>query len=167
MNRIRLTNPPQMTAGLLTGLLFAVLAVPLGAQAAPESRVGRGFGPAYDVAHETILSGTIQDVVTRHEIGSPAGMHLLVASPQGIVDTHVGPYLSKEMKEALRSGTPVQIAGATLTLHGKEYFLARQLTVGGRTVTIRSTRGFLVQPHGNRTARITKTAQVERNGGAR
>jgi hypothetical protein len=167
MSRIRLTNPPQMIAGLLTSLLFAILAVPLGAQTATESRVVRGFGPAYDAAHENVLSGTIQDVVTRHEIGSPAGMHLLVASPQGIVDTHVGPYLSKETKEALRTGTPVQIVGATLTLHGKEYFLARQLTVGGRTVTIRSARGFLIQPHGNRTARIAKTAEVERNGGAR
>ena len=47
--------------------------------AAPESRAGQGFGPAYDLAHETTLAGTIQGVVTRPEAGSPAGMHLLIA----------------------------------------------------------------------------------------
>ena len=60
----RLVKPTWLIAGLLTGLLFAILAVPLGATTAPDSRAGRGFGPAYDAVHETILSGTIQEVVT-------------------------------------------------------------------------------------------------------
>lgn len=173
MSRNCLTKLTRMIAGLLTGLLFAILAVPLGAQTAPESRAGRGFGPAYDAAHETILHGTIREVVTKHETGSPAGMHLLVAGPQGVVDTHVGPYLSKETREALRAGAPVQIVGAAVSLNGKEYFLARQLTVGTRTVTVRSPHGFLVREHAPRVARskaeskTEKTSQVELNGGAR
>lgn len=167
MSRNCPTKNTRAIAGLLTGLLFAILAVPLGAQTAPQSRAARGFGPAYDAAHETILHGSIQEVVTKHAIGSPAGMHLLVAGPQGIVDTHVGPFLSKETKEALQKGTPVWIVGATLSLHGKEYFLARQLNVNGHTVTIRSTRGLLLHPDDGRTAKIGKAAQVELNGGAR
>jgi hypothetical protein len=163
----RLVKPTWLIAGLLTGLLFAILAVPLGATTAPDSRAGRGFGPAYDAVHETILSGTIQEVVTRHELGSPAGMHLLVAGPQGTIDTHVGPFLSKAIKESLRTGTPVRIVGAMLSLHGKEYFLARQLTVDGHTVIIRSPRGIIVPCHGARAAKSRRTAKVETNGGTR
>jgi len=74
-------------------------------------------------------------------------MHLLVAGPQGVVDTHVGSFLSKATKESLQVGTSVQIIGATVTLRGKEYFLARQLTVDGRTVTVRSKHGLLVREH--------------------
>jgi len=167
MSRNCLTKNTRTIAGLLTALLFAILAAPLGAQTAPQSRAAQGFGPAYDAAHETILHGTIQEVVTKHAIGSPAGMHLLVAGPQSVVDAHLGPFLSKETKEALQTGVPVWIAGATLSLHGKQYFLARQLNVNGHTVTIRNTRGFLVHPDDGRTAKIGKTALFELNGGAR
>ncbi len=169
----RLTKPARMIAGLLTGLLFAILAAPLGAKTVPDSRAGQGFGPAYDAAHEIILHGTIQEVVTKHAIGSPAGMHLLVAGPQGVVDAHVGSLLSKKTEEALHTGTPVQIVGANVSLHGKEYFLVRLLTVGGRTVTVRSEHGLLVREHSPRVARsktenkTEKTSQVELNGGAR
>src|SRR5579863_5360917 len=124
VRRYRLTTIPA-SVRLLSGLLFAILTVPLGAQVAPESRAGQGFGPAYDVARETTLMGTIQSVVTKPEAGSPAGMHLLIAGPQGVVDAHVGPYLSKYTISVLQAGAPVQIIGSTMSLRGKDYFLAR------------------------------------------
>ena len=156
-------------AGLLTALLFATLAIPLGAQPAPESRPGRGFGPAYDAAHETTLNGTIQEVITKRTVGSPAGMHLLVVGPQGVIDTHVGPFLSKQTKEALHTGTSVQIVGAMTSLHGKNYLLARLLTVGDHTVTVRSTHGLLAPVPSARKAlaRRENKSPVEVNGGAR
>jgi hypothetical protein len=161
-----------MIAGLFLGLLFAILPIPLGAQAAPASHVGQGFGPGYDAAHETTLTGTIQEVVTKHEAGSPAGMHLLVAGAEGVVDTHVGPFLSEDSKEALHVGTPVEIVGATIQLHEKQYFLAREIKVGGTTITVRSARGFLVRGHSDRSV-TTKTVsrseetRSEDSGGAR
>jgi hypothetical protein len=151
MRRSRLIFIP-VSARLLIGLLFAISSIPLGALAAPASRAGRGFSPTYDLARETTLTGTIQEVVTSPAPGSPAGMHLLVAGP-GVVDTHVGPFLSKETKDALQTGAPVQIIGATLSLHGKDYLLARQLTVGARTVTVRNKRGLLVYEPSTRAAR--------------
>src|ERR1700730_8321395 len=153
----RITNSVPILAGLMTGLLCAVLGIPIAAQAAPPPHVGTGFGPVYDAAHETNLIGTIQQVVTKHVAGSPAGMHLLVAGPEGVVDTHVGPFLRQEAKEALRTGTPVQIVGSTMQLHKNKYFLARELSIGGRTITIRSARGFLVHPQGERVVK-TRTA---------
>jgi hypothetical protein len=161
----RITDPVPILAGLLTGLICAVLAIPLSAQATTESHAGRGFGPAYDAAHESTLMGTVQEVVTKHVAGSPAGMHLLVTGPEGVVDVHVGPFLTMETQKALHTGTPVQIVGANMRLHGKRYFLARELGIGGRTITIRSTRGFLVYPHPDRVVRTH--AKAEENGGTR
>lgn len=169
MKCTRLTKPTRLTVGLMTGLLFAISAVPLGAQSASESRPGTGFGPVYDAAHEIALDGTIQEVITKHVVGSPAGMHLLVAVPEGVVDAHVGPFLSKETKEALEAGAPVRIVGAMASLNGKHYFLVRELTVGGSTVTVRSEHGLLVRVHSPRAqrARTEKTPRVELNGDAR
>jgi hypothetical protein len=163
----RVTKHVPILAGLLTALLFAVLAMPLGAQEAPESHARRGFGPAYDAAHETTLIGTVQEVVTKHVAGSPAGMHLLVAGPEGVVDVHVGPFLTQETKDALHTGTPVQIVGSMMQLHDKGFFLARELSIGGRTITIRSARGFLVYPHADGVVRTRAAMRAEENGGAR
>ncbi len=151
MRHNRSTKPTQLTAGLLAGLLLlAILAVPLGAQLAPETRATRAVGPVYDAAHEITLNGTIQEVVTKRVAGSPVGMHLLVAGPEGVVDAHVGPYLTKDTQEALHAGLPLQIVGAVEQLHGKSILLARQLIFAGRTVTVRNENGFLVRARGPR-----------------
>ena len=144
----------------LNVLLLAILIIPAGAQE-PKSTVGRGFGPAYDVAHETTLNGTIEDVVTQPQAGGVGGLHLMVAGPQGVVDAHLGAFLSKETKDSLRAGMPVQIIGAPMQLHDKEYFLARELNVDGHTVVIRTERGFFVQPRGGNTVKRTQAAKGE------
>jgi len=165
MRRSRLFLLPT-SARLLISLLFAISSISLGAQATPKSSAGRSFGPTYDAARETTLSGTIQEIVTHHEAGDPGGVHLLVAGPQGVVDTHVGPFLNKEMTAALQTGASVQVIGAPLSLHGKNYFLARQLTVGGRTVTVRSERGFLVHQSAPRMARSRRDAKSDEQKGS-
>jgi hypothetical protein len=167
MKRICFPRPTRILAALATGLLLAISAISLAAQSAPASQPAQGFGPVYDAAHETILVGTIQEVVTRHTEGSPAGMHLLVAAAQGVVDTHLGPFLSKANQQALQTGMPVQIVGAKVTLNGKDYFLARQVTVGNQIITVRNARGFPVfqRPRGQRV-KATGTAQAETKGDA-
>jgi hypothetical protein len=169
MRQNRLGPAARILAGPLSVLLFATFAIPLGAQVASESLAGRGFGPAYDVAHETTLTGTIQEVVANHAAGSPAGMHLLIAGPQGTVDAHLGPYLSKDTQEALHLGAPVQVVGAMEVLHGQRILLARQLIVGGRTVTIRSPHGFLVRERVRHAASSQReeVSTTESNGGSR
>jgi hypothetical protein len=168
MRRISLTKPTPLIAGLLSGLLLAILAVPLGAQPVSGSHVRQGFGPVYDAAHEITLNGNIEQVITKRMVGSPAGMHLMVAGPKGLVDAHVGPFLSKEIKEALHTGTPVEIVGAMTLEHGKKFLLAREVNVGGSTFTVRNKRGLLVRVHAARTrpTKIAKKASAL-NGGAR
>jgi hypothetical protein len=144
----------------LNALLLAILVIPAGAQE-PRSMVGRGFGPAYDVAQETTLTGTIEDVVSKPAAGVVGGLHLMVAGTQGVVDAHLGAFLSKETKDSLHAGMSVQIIGAPMQLHDKEYFLARELNVDGHTVVIRSERGFFVLPRGGNIVKRTKAAKGE------
>jgi hypothetical protein len=96
-------------------------------------------------------------------------MHLLVAGPEGQVDAHVGPFLSREIKDALHTGTPVRIIGAMASLNGKNYLLARELSVGGTTVKLRSKSGLLLRKHpaGLTPPENQKMSQLESNGGAR
>jgi hypothetical protein len=151
------------------GLLFAVVAVPLGAQPASGTHAGHGLGPAYDAAHEITVNGTIQTVVTKHTKGSPAGMHLMVMGPEGVVDAHVGPFLSKANREALQEGMLVRIVGAMSLQHGKSYLMARELTVGNRTITVRSEHGVLApMPTAHHArSRSEMKSSIEVSGGAR
>src|SRR5271154_4140728 len=55
----RFTKSIRMVAGLLTGLLFATSAVPLGAQPARQSH------PFYDISKEVTLRGTVSDVLAK------------------------------------------------------------------------------------------------------
>jgi hypothetical protein len=63
------------------------------------------------------------------------------------------------------TGTPVQIVGAMATLNGRDYLLARELTVGGTTITVRSEHGFLRR---SQLARSQRSAtETTSTGGAR
>jgi hypothetical protein len=153
MRRTCLKRPARIIAGLLTGMLFAVVTLQPSAQTGADSRPQRPLISGYDKAHEITVNGTVQEVVTKHVPGSPFGMHLLVAGPEGMVDAHVGPYLTRDTQEALHAGLPVEIVGAIEEQDGKSFLLARQLTFGGRMVTVRSENGFLVRARGSRAAR--------------
>lgn len=131
-------------AGLLPGVLLACWTVPAVAQAAGTSHPASGFAHAYDAKREIKFDGTVEKVVTKHAPGSPAGMHLIVTASTGTVDVHVGSMLPKDVLQALHPGLPIQIAGAVEMIGGKQFLLARQLTFGGRAITVRSHTGFLV-----------------------
>lgn len=163
MNSVRSMKRVLSSAGLLTTLLFAVLTIQSSAQTTSRHTLHGG----YDRAHEVTLNGTLQAAISQRSSGRPVGLHLLVASPQGVVDTHVGPYLTKTTRAVLHFGQPVQIVGAMEKIHGRNYLLARQLIFAGRMVTVRSERGFLLraQPLA-RPITAKTTAQVELTGGA-
>jgi len=161
MSRSVFRNPARASANLLTGLLMAVFA--LASQAQPATGTQRPVMRAYDRAHEVTLNATIQTVVTKPGRGMPAGMHLIVAGPQGITDAHVGPYLSGATKAALQSGAALQMVGATETVRGRSFFLVRQIVINGRTINVRSANGFLIKGSGVTPAAI----KARLNGGAR
>jgi hypothetical protein len=167
MKRIRTTKYTRQFARILTSLFFAIFTIHPSAQAAAAPAQHFPIS-GYDKAHEITLNGIVREVVSERIAGSPVGLHLLVAGPQGQVDAHLGPYLTKDTQEALHAGEPVQIVGAMEKLHGNSYLLARQLIFGGRLVTVRSERGFLLRAHSSRAMRpqAIKTSAMEPNGGA-
>ena len=55
MKHVPGSKPISFGTGLLATLLFAIIAVPVGALAASETHPAHGFGPVYDAAHETTL----------------------------------------------------------------------------------------------------------------
>ena len=70
------------------------------------------------------------------------------------------------MKEALHTGTPVQLVGAMASLRGKTYLMVRELNVGGTNVIVRSEHGSLV--HSQISGAKTKDrAELESKGGVR
>lgn len=158
-------------ARALAAFLPAVLmlAIPLGAQTATQDHPAPGFGVPYDAAHEITVNGTVQQVITKHIVGSPIGMHLIVAGTQGTVDAHLGYRISANVQEALHQGLPIQVVGAMETLNGKQYLMARQLIFGGQIVTVRTKTGFLVGNVGPARAndpRAQQAAARMANGGA-
>ncbi len=170
MRQSCLANPTLAVAALLSGLLLATSSVPLKAQPAIESH--HGIGTGYDAAHEITLEGTIEQVQTRHVTGSPAGLHLMIAGPKGMVDAHLGALLSRQTKELLLAGMPVKIVGAMTTSRGKSYLLTRLLTIGDRTVKVRGKSGIPEMDlsnakwHPHKTS-ANKRSQTESTGGAR
>jgi hypothetical protein len=103
------------------------------------------FGPtALDKAAQDItVSGTVQQLVKTHVPGAPAGVQLLVAAPQGAVTASLGPNLSRTVLQSMSKGAAIQVSGGMQTINGKEYLLARNLTIGGNQIIVRNEHGFL------------------------
>jgi len=153
-------------ACLAACMLLAAVAAQATAAKAPS--VGRGFGFAYDPAHEVTLVGTVQELVTHPAHGNPPGLHVLVSSSGKLVDAHLGPFLSKENQQSLHTGQLVQIIGVHEQVHGRDILLARQLVFAGRQVTVRNERGFLVRGRsGLGPRKIVRNGKVVSTGGAR
>ena len=159
MNGVHIRRPAR--ASLILAIAFSL---PIIAQASETqtSSAGKGFGFAYDRAQEITLVGAVEQIVTHPAPGSAVGLHLLVSSEGKTMDVHLGPYLSPENREALFAGESVQVVGVIENAHGQDLFLARELIIGERKITIRNERGFLVRPP---TRRANETSKQAANGG--
>ncbi|HSZ63029.1 MAG TPA: hypothetical protein VK828_14595 [Terriglobales bacterium] len=142
-----MTRTTHRTARALACVASCMLLAVLFAQASASEETtsaGRGFGFVYDPAHEVTLVGTVKAFVTHHVAGSPMGLHVLISTSGKTVDAHIGPVLSKQVQETMQVGELVQVVGVHENVHGKDVLLARQLIYGGRQVTVRNERGFVV-----------------------
>lgn len=130
----------------------------------PSSAAVTALNVKHVAASEITVAGTIQQVPSEPTPGSPAGLHLLVNSPQGVVDASVGPYMTEEVRRDLSTGEQIQVVGVVQTINGHNYLLARQLVLAGRQIPIRNEHGFLVHTQsgsGNRSL----PGQSKLNGG--
>jgi hypothetical protein len=149
----RFASPIRMIAGLLTGLLFAISAVPLGAQPAHQSH------PYYDIAREVKIGGTVSKVFVGHAQGMIIGSHLLLSTPSGEVDASLGRWgLQGKGALSVAPGQQVEVTGVMKTLRDKQVFLVREVKAGGQVYTMRNVHGIAVSPQ-TRERASQKTAQ--------
>ncbi len=147
--------------GILTLMAFSSLAAPLYAEHAPVKRAV--VAPRYDVSKEVTMQGTIQSIVRKPTAGMMLGTHLMLATPKGTVDAHVGNFIFMGSKPlSVASGQSVKVVGAMTTIKNKQVFLVRTIDIGGRLVTVRGANGFLIVPGAK-----GRIAQTSTTGGAR
>lgn len=102
-------------------------------------------GPKYDVANEIKIKGVVDEV--REVPGNFEGTHLVVKTETTTVLVHVAPAaFLKEIDTSFAKGDQVQVVGAkaTTTTGPEEEILAREITVGTNTVTLRDDKGIPV-----------------------
>lgn len=130
---------------VLPMLLIALVAVPAHGRAGQAAPSQKATVPVYDAAHEVTLQGTVEKAVAKFPAGSPLGLHVIVATPRGSVDAHLGLLGMKQANQAgIFPGAAIELVGAMVQVGGKELLLVRELTVGGRTMALRNRSGFPV-----------------------
>jgi hypothetical protein len=137
----RITKSTRLVAGLISGLLFAIAALPLAAQPA------RQLHPFYDSSKEVTLNGTVSSLIDKASPGTMIGPHLLFTTASGEVDASLGKFASQG-KGALSvvPGQAVEVTGVMKTIGAKDVFVARVVKVGGRVYTLRNQHGFALSP---------------------
>jgi hypothetical protein len=99
---------------------------------------------AYSAGREVSLVGTVVKYDTASST-PPIGAHVLVQTPSGQVDVHLG---NAKLLEAnhlqLNAGDNVRIVGEPMALGSGTYFAARIVQKGTQAVAVRNPRGFLL-----------------------
>ena len=144
MRHSRFISSTPLIAGLLTGLLLAILVVPLNAEDS-DSR--------YDVSKEVTLSGTVSSVLRKPAPGMIWGSHLIVETVSGRLDASLGRF-GLEGKGALSvtPGQQIELTGVMKTVRDQEVFVVRTVKANGETFTMRNEHGIEVSPQARERA---------------
>ncbi len=100
-------------------------------------------GPKYDGAQQVKIKGVIEEV--RETPGEFEGTHLVVKTDTGTVLVHVAPAeFLKEMETSFNKGDQIVVVGAKNTGTEGDEILAKEITVGNNTTTLRDEGGVPV-----------------------
>lgn len=100
-------------------------------------------GPKYDAANEVKIKGVVDDI--REVPGEFEGTQLVVKTDTGVVIVHLAPgEFLKEIDSTFKKGDEVQVVGARAPNAGDTEILAREITVGTNTTTLRDDKGIPV-----------------------
>ncbi len=128
--------------------LLLLLALTVATAMAQRGGMGPGPGPKYDASNETKLTGTIEQINTVDAM-CHTGTHLVLKTDKGNLEIALGPsQFLEDQKLELKKGETVDVVGAKTTTGRGEMFVARQITAGGKTVTLRDEKGMPAWPHG-------------------
>lgn len=98
--------------------------------------------PKYDLATETKMKGTVQELKLPDKASPKDGAHLLIKSGTDTVDVYLCPksYLD-DMGSTLAKGDDVTLTGSKVKQDGTDLFLAREVVKGNDTLVLRDDKG--------------------------
>ena len=109
---------------------------------------GRGPGYKYDPSTETKITGSIEQINTTNAM-CHTGTHLKVKTDTTEMEVGPGPtQFLQDQKLELKKGDTVEVIGSMATTRQGKIFIARQITAGGKTVTLRDEKGTPAWPRG-------------------
>src|SRR6202020_3117871 len=104
-----------------------------------------GWDTSKPKSSDVAVTAIIQEVVPNHVSGIPAGFHIMLGTPQGVLDASVGPYLPPDIQQTLVAGKQIQVFGQVKTIHDQKYLLVRQLVLDGKPIIVRNDHGSLIR----------------------
>jgi len=118
---------------------------------------------AYDATREVVVNGTVLSY-SENSTSRPNGAHVMVQTPTGPVDVHLGPssYL-RANHFSLTAGDSVRILGSMSSADTGSVLLARIAQKAGQTIAIRSTQGFLLATGATRGMSNEQRMQAAQN----
>lgn len=142
MRSMRFTPPNRTAAGLLAGLLFTILTVPLTAQPVRPSQ-----HPFYDIAKEVTITAQVSTVLERPAKGMMLGSHLMLSTGSGSIDASLGKWaLAGKGAASFAPGEPVEVTGVMKTIRDKQVFVVRTVKGNGKVYAIRNKQGIPLSP---------------------
>lgn len=124
-------------------IVVVVFALFVATAAAAATQKSASTGPKYDPANEVKIKGVVDDI--REVPGDFEGTHLVVKTDGGTVLVHVAPAdFLKEIDTSFKKGDEVQVVGCKAPDTTENEVLAREITVGTNTTTLRDDKGIPV-----------------------
>ena len=126
----------------MLALAASVYAQPCGCCAPPGTATATR---PYNSASEVTLSGVIEEVKTMAPAGGrgTGGLHLVLNTPSGSAEVHVGPTWFVTSKNVTFSkGDVLTVVGSQGTMAGQEFVVAREIKKGDQVLTLRDSNGF-------------------------
>ncbi len=121
-------------------LLFTSFA---GAQQQPSAVAQANM--TYDASRETTLVGKVISYTEQSSV-PPIGAHVSIQTASGIVDVHIGSAKLLEQKRfTLSAGDSVRITGEMISVGESSTFAARIIENGMQSVTVRNSKGQVLQ----------------------
>ena len=129
---------------------------------------GKTVPGAYNIVNDVSLQGTVLKY-TENSAAPPIGTHVLVQTPSGNVDVHLGDArLLHLAKLTITQGANIRFVGQMSTEGSKQIFLARLVQVGSQVLSVRNEHGFLISRGAARANKaLLANASADQKGGAR
>src|SRR6202789_2249616 len=85
-----------------------------------------GWDTSKPKSSDVAITAIIQEIVPNHASGISAGLHVMLGTPQGVLDASVGTYLAADIQQALVAGKQVQVFGQGDTIRVERNLLVPQ-----------------------------------------